>query len=65
MTVVVETARSGRAVRPGRTPAWQAARSRKTGPDIRIFVNREPIRKLETALVPADEVQILQVLRGG
>ncbi len=34
-------------------------------PHIRIFVNREQIRKLETTLAPADEVQILQALSGG
>ena len=32
---------------------------------IRIFVNREPIRDLQTPLRPADEVQILQALSGG
>jgi molybdopterin converting factor small subunit len=34
-------------------------------PHIRVFVNGEQIRDLETPLGPADEVQILQALSGG
>jgi molybdopterin converting factor small subunit len=34
-------------------------------PHIRIFVNREKIRKLGERLRPSDEVQILQALSGG
>jgi molybdopterin synthase sulfur carrier subunit len=32
---------------------------------MRIFVNREAVRDLDTAINPADEVQILQALSGG
>ena len=32
---------------------------------MRIFVNRAPVRDLDTPLRPADEVQILQALSGG
>jgi molybdopterin converting factor small subunit len=32
---------------------------------LRVFVNREEVRDLATALAPADEVQILQALSGG
>jgi len=32
---------------------------------MRIFVNRESVHDLETALTPTDEVQILQALSGG
>ena len=32
---------------------------------MRIFVNREPVHDLTTALRPGDEVQILQALSGG
>jgi molybdopterin converting factor small subunit len=32
---------------------------------MRIFVNREEVRNLATALSPTDEVQILQALSGG
>jgi sulfur-carrier protein len=34
-------------------------------PHIRVFVNRELVRDLHTALRAADEVQILQALSGG
>lgn len=34
-------------------------------PHIRIFVNGEQVRGLDTALGPDDEVQILQALSGG
>jgi molybdopterin converting factor small subunit len=32
---------------------------------IRIFVNGEPVRRLDAPLQPSDEVQILQALSGG
>jgi molybdopterin converting factor small subunit len=32
---------------------------------MKIFVNRVPVRTLDTALEPSDEVQILQALSGG
>lgn len=32
---------------------------------IRIFVNGEQIRELDTAVQPSDEIQILQALSGG
>jgi MoaD family protein len=34
-------------------------------PHIRVFVNGEQVRGLETQLRPSDEVQILQALSGG
>lgn len=34
-------------------------------PHVRIFVNRESVARLERALAPGDEVQILQALSGG
>lgn len=34
-------------------------------PHIRFFVNREPVRALDVALRPSDEVHILQALSGG
>jgi molybdopterin converting factor small subunit len=34
-------------------------------PHIRIFVNREQVRRLDVALRPSDQVQILQALSGG
>lgn len=34
-------------------------------PHVRIFVNRERVRSLDTAVGPTDEVQILQALSGG
>jgi molybdopterin synthase sulfur carrier subunit len=34
-------------------------------PHIRIFINREQVRKLATPLGPSDRVQILQALSGG
>ncbi len=34
-------------------------------PHIRFFVNREPVRALDVALAPCDEVHILQALSGG
>jgi molybdopterin converting factor small subunit len=34
-------------------------------PHMRIFINREQVRELETPLLPSDEVQILQALSGG
>ena len=34
-------------------------------PHVRIFVNRERVRGLDTPLGPADEVQIIQALSGG
>ena len=34
-------------------------------PHMRIFVNREQVRSLDSPLAPEDEVQILQALSGG
>ena len=34
-------------------------------PHVRIFVNREQVRRLDVPLEPSDEVQILQALSGG
>ena len=32
---------------------------------VRIFVNREQVRRLDVALAPSDEVHIFQALSGG
>jgi molybdopterin converting factor small subunit len=34
-------------------------------PHMRVFVNREAVRSLDTPLAPGDDVQILQALSGG
>ena len=34
-------------------------------PHVRFFVNREQVRRLDTALAPGDEVHIFQALSGG
>jgi hypothetical protein len=32
---------------------------------VRFFVNREPVRELDAALAPDDEVHVFQALSGG